>query len=176
MAEGVFNRVLVPVEFEVAKDKEIAADRTVEVEPDKWVVVGRPTVQALKLAARMAAGGEVRLCHAAPDLRRAVLYGGPQSTWFRHGNLASLERDAADQSIKVLRRFGEQHCPGVTLAYDVGCGPVLDVILDAARAHPPDAIVMAASGRGVVQRAVLGSVADKVIRQATCPVIVVPVG
>ena len=176
MGDGAFKRVLVPVEFEGAGQTEIAADRAVEVAKDKWVVVGTPTVQAMKLASRLAAGGEVRLCHAAPDLRRAVTYGGPDSTWFRQGSLISLEREAADQSLLVLRRLGELHCPGVTLGYDVSCGPALDVILEAAKAHPPDAIVMAASGRGRVRRAVLGSIADKVIRQAVCPVVVVPCG
>ena len=36
-----------------------------------------------------------------------------------------------------------------------------------------DAIVLAVSGHGPLRRAALGSTADKVIRRAPCPVIVV---
>ena len=42
-----------------------------------------------------------------------------------------------------------------------------------ARAHEDDQIVMGTHGRGAVQHLVLGSVAEQIVRQASCPVLTV---
>jgi nucleotide-binding universal stress UspA family protein len=46
-------------------------------------------------------------------------------------------------------------------------------IVEAARANGADVIVMATHGRSGLGRALLGSVADHVVRHATCPVLLV---
>jgi nucleotide-binding universal stress UspA family protein len=46
-----------------------------------------------------------------------------------------------------------------------------DAICHAAAAHKADLIVMGTHGRGGIKRAVLGSVADFVVRHAGCPVV-----
>jgi len=55
----------------------------------------------------------------------------------------------------------------------VGGSPV-PVILDQARAGSADLIVMGTHGASGVQHLVLGSVTEKVLRRATCPVLTVP--
>jgi nucleotide-binding universal stress UspA family protein len=45
-------------------------------------------------------------------------------------------------------------------------------ITNFAKQKKVDLVVMGTHGRGVLDRLILGSVADKVIRQATCPVLV----
>ena len=47
------------------------------------------------------------------------------------------------------------------------------VVTAAAKQHNADLIVMGTHGRGLLARAVLGSVADGVIRHAECPVLTV---
>jgi len=47
-------------------------------------------------------------------------------------------------------------------------------IVGYAETHGADLIVMGTHGYGTVRRFLLGSVADQVLRQATCPVLVVP--
>lgn len=47
-------------------------------------------------------------------------------------------------------------------------------ILDRARALPADLIVMGTHGRGGFERFMLGSVTEKVLRKASCPVLTVP--
>jgi nucleotide-binding universal stress UspA family protein len=47
-------------------------------------------------------------------------------------------------------------------------------ILDEAKSLPADLIVLGTHGRGGVDRLVLGSVTEKVLRKATCPVLTVP--
>ena len=43
-----------------------------------------------------------------------------------------------------------------------------------ANQHAADAIVLGSHGHGLVRRFVLGSVADRVLRQSSCPVMLVP--
>jgi nucleotide-binding universal stress UspA family protein len=52
--------------------------------------------------------------------------------------------------------------------------PVAAQILDYANEHSVDLIALATRGHSGVKRLVLGSVADKLIRAATVPVLVVP--
>ena len=52
--------------------------------------------------------------------------------------------------------------------------PVADEIVGYARARGSHRIVMATHGRGALGTLVLGSVMQKVLRQAPCPVVAVP--
>jgi nucleotide-binding universal stress UspA family protein len=53
-------------------------------------------------------------------------------------------------------------------------GPPANAILDRARALPGDLIVIGTHGIGGFEHLVLGSVTEKVLRKATCPVMTVP--
>jgi nucleotide-binding universal stress UspA family protein len=53
-------------------------------------------------------------------------------------------------------------------------GPVVAGILDVARERRSDLIVIGTHGRSGFERLALGSVAEKVLRKSTCPVLVVP--
>jgi nucleotide-binding universal stress UspA family protein len=176
MTAAAFRRVLVPVEFETARDAEIDPDRLVKVDERDYVSFGPCTIQALELAAKLTTGGEVWLVHATPDFLDYAVYGGPEGTWVPVASIEALNQKAREQSERVLRSIAAKHCPGVELKVHVDAGKPVQMILDVAREHPPDAIVLAASSRGRVRRALLGSTADKIIRQAFCPVVVVPSG
>jgi nucleotide-binding universal stress UspA family protein len=63
--------------------------------------------------------------------------------------------------------------PGVTLTKQALSGDAASTILDTADADGADMIVMASSGRGAIGRVTLGSVADKVVRTSTKPILVV---
>lgn len=170
MTAGVFRRVLVPVEFESVKKETAQADRAAEVGDHDWIGVGECTVEALELAARLVGhGGELWLVHVHHDFSE-------YATWMTPSRMAELNAGARRHSTAVLETVAKQHCPGVDLRCIVEPGRPLEVILDLARKHPPDAIVLAASSRGKVNRAFLGSTADRVIRRASCPVLVVPSG
>ena len=168
MRDGAFGRVLVPVELEPASEGEIGTTRAVELERG-WVAVSVRTILALELAARLARGGELWLVHAAPDFF-------DYATWIDANGISELNEGTRRHAAAALRSIAEQHCQGVELHYVVEPGKALDVILESTREHAPDAIVLAASTRGKVHRTFLGSTADKVIRQAPCPVVIVPSG
>ena len=63
---------------------------------------------------------------------------------------------------------------GVPVGFGVYEGRVVAEILDRARAWPADMLVMGTHGRGGFERWVLGSVTEKVLRKAPCPVMTVP--
>ena len=52
-------------------------------------------------------------------------------------------------------------------------GPAADAIIERAAALGVDLIAMTTHGRGGLERLVLGSAADEVVRKATCPVLLV---
>lgn len=56
----------------------------------------------------------------------------------------------------------------------VATGRVPEVIVQRARAQPSDLLVMGTHGRSGVNRLLLGSVTEKVLRAAPCPVLTVP--
>jgi nucleotide-binding universal stress UspA family protein len=60
----------------------------------------------------------------------------------------------------------------VTTAVAVGA-PAAEIVRYA-REHAADLIVLGSHGHGAFRRFMLGSVAERVIRQAGCPVMVVP--
>ena len=57
---------------------------------------------------------------------------------------------------------------------EVGAGPPHKVIVDYSVDHAVDLIVLGSHGHGPVVHFLLGSVAERVVRQATCPVLIVP--
>jgi nucleotide-binding universal stress UspA family protein len=66
------------------------------------------------------------------------------------------------------------HHAGVKTDVLVGEGNTARKILEHARSRPVDLIVMGTHGLGGFERFMLGSVTEKVLRKATCPVMTVP--
>lgn len=81
-----------------------------------------------------------------------------------------LIQDARDYLSSVCRRppLNDVSVKAIVLE-----GPPAETIIEAADRFEADIIVMATHGRGGVERWVLGSVADKVVRGATVPVLLV---
>jgi nucleotide-binding universal stress UspA family protein len=74
-----------------------------------------------------------------------------------------------------MQRFAESEAGGsVPMQFDIGEGEAAAEILARARAMPSDLIVMGTHGRSGFERLVLGSVTEKVIHKASCPVLTVP--
>jgi nucleotide-binding universal stress UspA family protein len=77
-------------------------------------------------------------------------------------------REAAAQSIVVRGRRS-----GVNVSFLIWEGDPGPAIVEAADAEQVDLVVVGTRGRNRVERAVLGSVSDHVVRHAHCPVLVV---
>lgn len=84
----------------------------------------------------------------------------------------SRDRDRVIESMRCFAGSG----PGdeVPMAFEVVEGAAAAVILERAQTLPGDLIVMGTHGRSGFERLVLGSITEKVLRKASCPVLSVP--
>ncbi len=120
---------------------------------------------AAKLAAAMNAS--LHLQHTVPDPVAgswAVESGGMVFT------LKQLEQQGSEKLDKLLT--AEERAT-LKLESHVGFGSPVDQIVDYAEKHAIDLIVMGTHGRGGLEKMWLGSVTEKVLRKAQCPVLVV---
>jgi nucleotide-binding universal stress UspA family protein len=96
------------------------------------------------------------LPHAVEDAQIALDHGREASARYLEETKARLERQGLRIEMETL--LGAHAAPG---------------ILQYAEEHPVDLIALATHGRGGLPRLVLGSVADKVLRGASVPILVV---
>jgi nucleotide-binding universal stress UspA family protein len=112
--------------------------------------------------------------HSRYALEHAVVL----ARWYRskvvvfHAHDAHEDRGAALQQIASL--VEPLRPSGVELDAVAIAGPPVQSILEVARSLPADVVVMGTHGRGGLDHLVLGSVAEKVLRKASCPVLTVP--
>ncbi|MFW6436786.1 MAG: universal stress protein [Halococcoides sp.] len=86
-------------------------------------------------------------------------------------SLAEMLREDGERALDaVAERVGE-----VPLERDLREGAPSRAIVEHAEASDCDVIVMGTHGRGGIDRLLLGSVAERVVRTAPVPVVVVPV-
>ena len=97
----------------------------------------------------------------APGVTRA-----PKSDGVPTDTRAALERD-------LRRMLTARRASRVKVEISLRKGTVVQEILAQAKESRSDLLVIGTHGRGGVQRLVLGSVAEKVLRLATCPVLTV---
>ena len=80
---------------------------------------------------------------------------------------------AKEEAKKLIDDFRKRLPQQVTALEFVQIGLPLTEIVNAAKDWPADLIVIGSHGRGGITRALLGSVAEGVMRHAPCPVLVV---
>ena len=133
--------------------------RTILVPTDRSACAERAYGSAAGLAART--GAELRVVHVSE-------FGHDTS-----GDLSPVTWDDVAQDLRLPagRRplNGPVHIEEIETAL-----PAAEALLDDARRHDADLIVMGTNGRRGLTRMVLGSVAAEVVRAAECPVLTVP--
>ena len=141
------KRILVPTDFGASSDRALA--------------------YAVKLA--KALGAELVVLHAY----EIPVVGFPDGALVATPALAARITDGAQPGV---RRALEAHASaGVPMQSLVKQGPTWRTILDTATEVGAEMIVMGTHGRHGLPRALLGSVAEKVVRAATVPVLTVHV-
>jgi nucleotide-binding universal stress UspA family protein len=82
-----------------------------------------------------------------------------------------IERQAAAEYLQsVAERL---RSTGLQVTYERQEGPIASVIIERANTLGADLIAMTTHGRSGLERVILGSVADEVIRKSNCPVLMV---
>jgi nucleotide-binding universal stress UspA family protein len=80
-------------------------------------------------------------------------------------------RKEAEEQLNKLRRHV---LPGVTVTTEVRSGYGAEYeICEMARKRRTDLIVIGSHGAGAIRRAMMGSTAERVVRHAPCPVLVI---
>lgn len=126
-------------------------------------------------------GGEIILLTAVdpPEFLSYSLYGTqpmpPQATGSSGLDFMSLSRDIAVQSEAYLKRIAaELEQAGFQARPLIEVGAPAEVIIKTAEAQQAEAVVMCTHGRSGISRWILGSITNKVLSAAPCPVFVIP--
>jgi nucleotide-binding universal stress UspA family protein len=144
--EGVFYRIVVPTDFSGCSE------------------------EAWELAQRMAAalGSELVLTHV---LVEAPLYEEGPFTMEKTRRVYDAARKWAEESIEHWA--GAARAKGLKVRTVLRTGVPYREIVDLATDEHADLVLIGTHGRGGLDRALLGSVADRVVRLSPCPVLTV---
>jgi nucleotide-binding universal stress UspA family protein len=123
--------------------------------------------QAARYAAAFAqlCAGEITLVHVVEP---------PPYPEFGYAHIPSKEADLKRAASEKLEGQCKEFArAGVKSSSAIRTGSAFHEIAEHAREQSTDLIVIATHGRGVIARALLGSTAERVVRHAPCPVLVV---
>lgn len=121
---------------------------------------------ATTLASRL--GASIRLLHVFEDPYVAGFYASEL--------YVPMPADVRERLLTDIRRQLAERLPNtaaVTATSEVSEGVPAEAIVEHARDHGADLIVMGTHGRRGLSHVLLGSVAERVLRTAPCPVLVV---
>ena len=88
------------------------------------------------------------------------------------GEIAAHEKRLSEFTSKIVGRRADD----LKIRELVATGQAYAAIVDCAEKERADLIVMSSHGRSGLSRMLIGSVTDKLLRGASCPVLVVPAG
>ena len=114
--------------------------------------------------------GHIHLLHVVPDV-----LGMPwmvEAPGIDFDDLQRRSNEEAQERLTALAATLPRQRLDVSTAVVVGTAAI--EIVRYANERAADMVVLGSHGHGVVRRYMLGSVAERVLRQATCPVLVVP--
>jgi universal stress protein A len=126
------------------------------------------TAQRYAMALAEKFGAELHLIHVVPPF---VPYSDVSAPWVMPENEVKYQVDAADQRLRreIDSQWQEQH----TAQFTAVSGFAVDEILQYAQNQDVDLIVLGTHGHSGLSRLLIGSVAEKLVRTATCPVLTV---
>ena len=142
----MFSKILVPIDFSDYTDEILHA--------------------AVQLAQKF--GSTLHLLHVIPNMD----YFTPYESFLPAESLINAQRDIEREVDKdmdaITKKIGD-----VPVVRAVRAGVAFAEIVDYVRKEGIDLVVMGTHGRGGIEHILLGSVAEKVIRRAPCPVMTI---
>jgi nucleotide-binding universal stress UspA family protein len=127
------------------------------------------SILALHVAARLAAEQKARLtvCSVADPVKASVMaFGNPQATAVCLETVDSEAKATAQQAVKLVSDI-------ITAKPIALEGQAAEAILEYAKQSDCDLIVMGSHGRSGIPRAIVGSIAEGVLRHSTIPVMII---
>jgi nucleotide-binding universal stress UspA family protein len=93
---------------------------------------------------------------------------------FSEEKLEQMEEQRKQTAVAYLKKIVEStRLEGAVLSYEVLKGPVANTLAHWAESNGVDLIAIASHGRSGVSRWVMGSVADRILRSACVPVLII---
>jgi nucleotide-binding universal stress UspA family protein len=134
---------------------------------------GEASAAALEYARTIAAsfGATMQILHVTEDLALALTAGGEDSAGLALELQEDVERSARQQTEALLTDHDRRSLHATAAA--ITSERPAAAIVHYAQANRIDLIVMGMHGRGPLGRAAMGSVAERVVRTARCPVLTV---
>lgn len=114
-------------------------------------------------------GARLHLLHV---VETALMFVGPESAGIDFARLQSDLESGAEEKLKRIITMEDREQLKAVTTVRTGSSPAFE-IANFARMEGIDIIVMGTHGRGVMAHLLMGSVAEKVVRIAPCPVLTV---
>ena len=122
------------------------------------------------LALARGGGGHVSLIHAVPHVI--------QTPWVVDASGLDIEdlqrRWVSEAEAQLAELAAAMRLDPRRVSVEVVVGPAAFEIVRYANERAADILVLGSHGRGVIRRFLLGGVAERALREASCPVLVVP--
>ncbi|MFW5490219.1 MAG: universal stress protein [Desulfovibrio sp.] len=112
-------------------------------------------------------GAEIVCLYVAPSLSQYVGFHVPPSS------IESFVKEIVSGADSSMEKFLEEHFADTTAKGEVVTGYAAEEILKAIEKDKVDLLVMGTHGRKGIDRMLFGSVAEKVVKSAKCPVFTV---
>jgi nucleotide-binding universal stress UspA family protein len=110
---------------------------------------------------------EVVVLYVAPSLNQYVGFHVPPSS------IETFVGEIVSGAESTMNEFIEKNFTDVPVTGRVGTGYAAEEILEAAQTEGVDMIVIGTHGRKGIDRILFGSVAEKVVKSAACPVLTI---
>ncbi|MEE4134447.1 MAG: universal stress protein [Desulforhopalus sp.] len=113
-------------------------------------------------------GAKITFLHVVEPVGEGINYFGEYPASFADVNEEIFERAESQMAALVKKcEVTSPGCSGLVLK-----GDVTDGILDYVKGKASDLLVMGTHGYRGIQKIVLGSVADRVLKRASCPILI----
>lgn len=169
-----FSELVVPVDFAEVPEDESEVRGFIADAGTHRVAFSPATVRAVEMAAGIARanGATMHVVHAVPPMHSSAIYQGPVSVPSKI--IEEIHERATTTSVSAMTALTSRYAVGAQVRLAAAPMSPLRYVLEMARTVDADLIVMAASGRSRVTRFFVGSTTDQIIREASCPVLVLP--
>ncbi|MBC7964949.1 MAG: universal stress protein [Fuerstia sp.] len=137
--------------------------------PTDFSDFSRPAIDyGCAIAARFES--ELHLLHVVPDPAMLI----PEAGMFSVEAMQAQSDDLAQRARSQLNELpGADWDNGKSIVREVRIGTIFLEIIDYARAADIDLIVIGTHGRSALMHVLMGSVAERIVRKAPCPVLTV---
>lgn len=129
--------------------------------PTDFSGISRRAVEYAKSIAK-AANSELLLVHVNQSVNPLT---SPEAAWINQPKIPELEQEELGQSVARLREEGF-HAHAISLT-----GPLQDEVLSVIKQHKVDLVVLGTHSKSGLERLLLGSDREAVLRHASCPVL-----